>query len=222
MRRYHILSAGRDYRLKYWDLRKSGPDDELLDVPAHSHWVSAAQYVGGRWDLAARRRLTAEGGRCSPPRYNRFHDQLVLSCGTDREVKLWRAGSCSSTPPVPEEQNTTEEEKELDLLKYPPGEKVPVKVAPDEADGLIKEFDDHDDSVQARPRPPRLCPAIRTRCPGTPLRCFLCPDTRPPNAAQVYSVSWSAADAWIFASLSYEGKVAVNHVPSAEKYKILL
>jgi hypothetical protein len=62
----------------------------------------------------------------------------------------------------------------------------------------------------------------------------------------VYSVSWSCCDAWIFASLSYDGRVSdtvlagwlgsavgtsivrfsqqvvVNHVPPAEKYKILL
>lgn len=38
----------------------------------------------------------------------------------------------------------------------------------------------------------------------------------------VYSVCWSPNDAWVFASLSYNGRVAVHHVPSAEKYRILL
>jgi WD40 repeat protein len=38
----------------------------------------------------------------------------------------------------------------------------------------------------------------------------------------VYSVAWSAGDAWVFASLSYDGRLVVNHVPPAEKYKILL
>ncbi|KAK9836359.1 hypothetical protein WJX81_008394 [Elliptochloris bilobata] len=38
----------------------------------------------------------------------------------------------------------------------------------------------------------------------------------------VYSVAWSAADPWTFASLSYDGRIAVNHVPSAVKYKILI
>ena len=36
----------------------------------------------------------------------------------------------------------------------------------------------------------------------------------------VYSVAWG--DAWAFASLSYDGKLAVNLVPSEEKYAILL
>ncbi|KAK9815701.1 hypothetical protein WJX72_008294 [[Myrmecia] bisecta] len=38
----------------------------------------------------------------------------------------------------------------------------------------------------------------------------------------VYSVAWSAADPWVFASLSYDGRVAVNRVPSQIKYKILI
>jgi len=38
----------------------------------------------------------------------------------------------------------------------------------------------------------------------------------------VYAVAWSGADAWIFASLSYDGRLFINHVPAPEKYKILL
>lgn len=38
----------------------------------------------------------------------------------------------------------------------------------------------------------------------------------------VYGLAWSACDAWAFASLSYDGRVTINTVPSAEKYKILL
>lgn len=38
----------------------------------------------------------------------------------------------------------------------------------------------------------------------------------------VYSVEWSSADPWIFASLSYDGRVVINRVPRTEKYKILL
>jgi EARP and GARP complex-interacting protein 1 len=36
----------------------------------------------------------------------------------------------------------------------------------------------------------------------------------------IYSVAWG--DAWAYASLSYDGKLAVNLVPSEEKYAILL
>lgn len=96
--------------------------------------------------------------------YNRFHDQLVLSAGTDCLVKLWRVASISSAPPA------------LDLEEAEAGE--------GEEDGLVKAFEDHDQSV--------------------------------------FGAVWSAADAWIFASLALDGTAVVNHVPAAEKYKILL
>lgn len=38
----------------------------------------------------------------------------------------------------------------------------------------------------------------------------------------VYAVEWSSVDPWIFASLSYDGRLVINRVPRVEKYKILL
>ena len=38
----------------------------------------------------------------------------------------------------------------------------------------------------------------------------------------VYASCWSTADPWVFASLSYDGRLVINKVPRAEKYKILL
>lgn len=38
----------------------------------------------------------------------------------------------------------------------------------------------------------------------------------------VYAVAWGASDSWVFASVSYDGRLAVHQVPSTEKYKILL
>ncbi|KAK3794540.1 hypothetical protein RRG08_003690 [Elysia crispata] len=38
----------------------------------------------------------------------------------------------------------------------------------------------------------------------------------------VYAADWSSADPWTFASLSYDGRLVINHVPRSEKYKILL
>lgn len=59
-------------------------------------------------------------------------------------------------------------------------------------------------------------------------RCFSKPDADvrvrafDEHEESVYSVAWSACDAWVFVSLSYDGRVVLNHVPSTEKYKILL
>nr|CAD7600888.1 unnamed protein product [Timema genevievae] len=38
----------------------------------------------------------------------------------------------------------------------------------------------------------------------------------------VYSVEWSSADPWTFASLSYDGRLVINKVSRADKYRILL
>ncbi|KAI9101004.1 protein TSSC1 [Phlyctochytrium arcticum] len=38
----------------------------------------------------------------------------------------------------------------------------------------------------------------------------------------VYVCEWSAADPWIFASLSYDGRIAINVVPREHKYKVIL
>jgi hypothetical protein len=37
-----------------------------------------------------------------------------------------------------------------------------------------------------------------------------------------YAVAWSATDAWTFASASYDGRVAINHVPRNVKYRVIL
>eukprot|EP00941_MAST-03F_sp_MAST-3F-sp1_P001635 g1635.t1 len=38
----------------------------------------------------------------------------------------------------------------------------------------------------------------------------------------IYSTAWSACEPWVYASLSFDGRVVVGDVPSEEKYKILL
>ena len=38
----------------------------------------------------------------------------------------------------------------------------------------------------------------------------------------VYDLCWSSTDAWTFLCVGYDGTVSLNHVPSREKYKILL
>ncbi|KAI1285906.1 WD repeat-containing protein DWA2 [Halotydeus destructor] len=37
----------------------------------------------------------------------------------------------------------------------------------------------------------------------------------------VYAAEWSTADPWIFASLSYDGRLVINKVPKSEKFSIL-
>lgn len=38
----------------------------------------------------------------------------------------------------------------------------------------------------------------------------------------VYCVEWSSVDPWVFASISYDGRLVINKVPKEEKFRILL
>lgn len=134
---YQVLTTGEDAVLRFWDLRKLEKCMRSLSG-GHHHWAVRA-------------------------RYNGHHDQLVLSCGTDSAVCLWRAGSVASAPL---------------------GADVAGADAKRAPDGLIKRYEEHEDSC--------------------------------------YSCCWSAADAWIFASVAFDGRLVVNRVPGEEKYRILL
>ena len=134
--------------------------------------------------------------------YNRFHDQLLLSASTDGAVKLWRAASISSAPPA---------EYELDGALGDDGD--------GDADGLVKEYalgrvSDAEGASRARSQPHTSHPA--------PPPSLSNPYRYDEHEQSVFGLVWSAADAWVFASLSLDGKCMISHVPPAEKYKILL
>jgi EARP and GARP complex-interacting protein 1 len=122
------------------------------------------------WDMRSAKLplLVARGGHnhyvCNV-KYNPFHDQLVVSTGTDSIVNLWRVSTISSAPLLTLDEDNPEK-SETSALN--------VRVSRYE----------HTDSV--------------------------------------YGMTWSAADAWVYVTVSYDGKVVLNHVPSKEKYKILL
>ena len=67
---YHIASSGKDYAIKFWDIRKQGC---LKSIYEHSHYV---------WQI----------------KYNAFHDQLLISASSDNSVILHRVVSASSAP----------------------------------------------------------------------------------------------------------------------------
>jgi WD40 repeat protein len=143
---YQVLTTGEDATLRFWDLRKLDKCIRALSG-GHHHWTVRA-------------------------RYNGHHDQLVLSCGTDSAVCLWRVGSVASAPLGAE------------------GDGGGAGLAPAAGtgqrptDGLVKRYEEHEDSC--------------------------------------YSCCWSLADAWVFASVAYDGRLVVNRVPGEEKYRILL
>jgi len=134
-KQYSLVTGGDDGILSVWDTRN--PGQPLAATRQHSHWVWGA-------------------------RFNTFHDQLLLSCGSDTRVVLTSYASLSSEP-----YGAVLEEEIDNVLD----------------DGLVQVWADHEDSV--------------------------------------YTAEWSAADPWIFGSLSYDGRLVIGHVPRTVKFKIL-
>ena len=157
-----VATCGDDRAVRFWDIRNVSEPIRIL----HGH-----------------------NSFCQIVRYNRFHDQLLLSAGSDSLVNLWRVSSVSSAPLLELLESANDE-----VLGTGSGEGGNAMGSPnslysantDAGDCCIRAFgeDYHDDAV--------------------------------------YSVAWSASDAWVFASVDYKGNVAINTVPSTEKYKILL
>jgi len=134
-----LATAGHDGLLKFWDLRNA-KKPLLVARGGHSHYAWRVQY-------------------------NPFHDQLVLSTGTDAIVNMWRVSTISSAPMILGESTISSGRRSAST------------------NVLVSRFE-HNDSV--------------------------------------YGMAWGAADAWIYTTAGYDGRVALHHVPSTEKYKILL
>ncbi len=170
-----FITCGEDRLVRCWDSRSvgKGPVRTLL---GHSHWAVTC-------------------------RYNPFHDQLLLSAGTDNAVNLWRVASCSSSPWLGGEVDASDANSSKSGLSN-----SRTRSSSRSSRGTTvstEEDDDSDDSMSLDP------PDLRIRCIDQ-------------HSDSVYSLAWSLADAWSFCSVSFDGRVVLNRVPSSEKYKILL
>ena len=131
-------------------------------------------------------------------RFNPFHDQLLLSGGSDNLVNLWRVASCSSAPWIGAEEPAggTPGSNNSGSGSSNGGAGTGAT-----GEGNGGAGDDADSSSDP--------PDVKVRVIDQ-------------HEDSVYGVAWSPADAWMYCSLSYDGTVILNHVPSSEKYKILL
>jgi len=103
-KQYYMVTGCDDGCVSVWDTRNSG--EVLLSSRQHSHWV---------WST----------------RYNSYHDQLVLSSGSDSRVVMSSLASVSSEPyGAMLEENEENQTKRAQL-----------------EDGVISVWTDHEDSV---------------------------------------------------------------------------
>lgn len=162
---YFIASGGDDCCAKFWDLRQT--QEPALNIRSHTHWI---------WSI----------------RYNPFHDQLVLTAGSDARSVLMRAQSISSEPisNIQDEDEGREDRSGEDLSNgsnqsgdgNEPDDMQGDKSESKFDDGVVEIYEEHDDSI--------------------------------------YSAEWGS-DPWIFASLGFESRLIINKVPKAEKFNIL-
>eukprot|EP00899_Mesostigma_viride_P029513 jgi/Mesvir1/9747/Mv12210-RA.1 len=196
-REHMLLTCGDDCRICFWDMRH--PSAPLQEVTAHSHWVWRA-------------------------RYNPHHDQLVLSSGTDSIVNVYRALSLSSEAPP------------ASALRAMDNEGGHSGSSNRGSDGGRDDYDPYDDDEGGIGMGERdmsstsLSSMGRTAESERPYGLAKVDVTTSEGLVQVYDeheesvygIAWSQNDPWAFASLSYDGRVVVNTVPSETKYNILL
>lgn len=184
-----LVTSGKDGLVKFWDLRKTGSGHyDANSTGDEDNLVASARKKKQRPLFVAR-----GGHRHWTTRvlYNPFHDQLVLSAGTDSLVNLWRISTISSAPLLTFDDELQHQQPPLSSL----GNNTTTTMSPE---------DSTDPQILQQPEGPN----VRV--------------SRHEHMDSVNAIAWGAADAWIYISASYDGKVVLNHVPSQEKYKILL
>lgn len=189
-----LSSSGQDGLIKFWDLRFTASyDDEHHGIT--SSWARHSPL------------RTVRGGHThwtTCVKYNGHHDQLLLSGGTDSIVNLWRISSISSAPLI-------------DL-----GGSSANDLGGSSANDDFTPTDDNshvdNTAVDSFENVPEDADSVGTDGGNAPdVRV-----TKMEMREAIYDLTWSAADPWLFVTLAYDGNVVLNHVPSKEKYKILL
>lgn len=213
-----VATSGMDGTVKFWDLRmhlsaRGEGDDGDDDV-----------FRSGRQRPTATLLRAARGGHshwCHRVAYNSFHDQLVLSAGTDGVVNLWRMSSCSSAPLLELEDNDEDDEDEdgEDEDEDQAGED---NINNDENDDGGRE---DEEASTSSPKSTAMDTPGGGEAKAEKKKESAAPDIRVARhecSDAAADTAWCVSDPWLYAALSCDGDVVVHHVPSKEKYKILL
>mmetsp|Transcript_16271 Transcript_16271/g.30794 ORF Transcript_16271/g.30794 Transcript_16271/m.30794 type:complete len:566 (+) Transcript_16271:96-1793(+) len=211
-----IVSSGQDGLVKFWDLRYTSSNGTAAVAAVTTNHPDDRDHA--TWSRQCPIKMLRGGHThwTTCVKYNPYHDQLLLSAGTDSVVNLWRISSISSAPllDLVDENglplNGSGSGKERDTFEK--SMKNPFAVAagggPDNDeinDSLDTSFDDDTASQDTE------------YGNGPDIRVSMME-----MREAVYDVCWSAADPWLYVTLGYDGNLVLNHVPSKEKYKILL
>uniref|UniRef100_A0A4X1UK38 EARP and GARP complex-interacting protein 1 n=1 Tax=Sus scrofa TaxID=9823 RepID=A0A4X1UK38_PIG len=232
-----------DNHLLLWDLQESS-SQALLASSASLEGKGQLKFTTGRWsphhsctqvatanDTAVRgwdtRTMSqiycienAHGQLVRDLDFNPNKQYCLASCGDDCRVKFW------DTRKVTEPVRTLEEHSHwVWNVRYNHSHDQLVLTASSDSRVILSNMasissepfghlvDDDDLSDQEERRP-------EEKSQEPPQDSVIA--TYEEHEDSVYAVEWAAADPWLFASLSYDGRLVVNRVPRALKYRILL
>ena len=219
-----VITSGMDGVVKFFDLRmhlsqrSSGAYldtsmDTTVEVDRYTPPPLLKAVRGGHSHWAIR-------AACNP-----FYDQLILSGGTDAIANLWRVSSCSSAPLLDlggEEDDDAMNESYFDETYGEEGDgddaAANVEEGNEEEEDVWNNDNDqttHSDEEDEGDNKLKSKSSANESNADIRVTRFECSDV-------TADLTWSASDPWVYATLSCDGGLVVHHVPSKEKYKILL
>jgi WD40 repeat protein len=199
---YVIVTGGKDTLLKFWDIRSTKTQPLLTARGGHNHYITNIKY-------------------------NPYHDQLVLSTGSDNIVNLWRFSTISSAPLLAYDNS-----ENINMINTTANSMNNTNNTYYDGTGSTSQF--HNSTVSSSSTKPTV---TNTNDTSTPNACVTQYEHGSTNSSSnigssttsiggihsaVYGATWGYTDAWIYLTSSYDGQVVLHHVPSHEKYKILL
>ncbi|XP_067032800.1 EARP-interacting protein homolog isoform X1 [Acropora muricata] len=228
-----------EQHLNLWDVDRNSSTAESIDT-ARLEGKGQPKFTAGRWNphhsgsqIATANDTTIKGWDVRTMRsvytVENAHNQLVrdldfnpnkqyllVSCGDDCKVRFWDTRNTNSSLMVLQDHSHWVWSVRYNhfhdqlLLSSSSDSRVILNniiSLSSEPFGHLDEEDEEDGRQEKGSREPTKDGVIATF---------------DEHEDSVYAVEWSTADPWVFASLSYDGRLVINRVPRAEKYKILL
>jgi len=195
-----VVTSGMDGVVKFWDLRMHLSDGRPNTTNNYVPPPNLKAVRGGHSHWVTR------------AMFNNFYDQLVLSGGSDGIANLWRISSCSSAPLLDLNDEVEDGEGIGEGSFDGDGVEEENDDNPDVGQPAPVRYDDDDYHKEDKSKSPRK---KESNAHDVRVTRFECSDV-------MAELAWSASDPWVYATLSYDGAMVVHHVPSKEKYKILL